>query len=102
MYKNTNLKARIETEGKGASFKKLLYVLYRDLILELVKICDDKDLKTLSVRRIIDQIKNKETKQILEDKYSRSSIQPLEGEDIEVSKMLQAIFPKRDLGPSIK
>lgn len=67
---NENLIALIKKEGKGVGFKQLRKILYWNFILELVKICDDKDKKTPCIRNITKKLENQNTLKLLENEYS--------------------------------
>ena len=89
MMVNYELIARMGTEGKRSGFEQLRSILYWNFIQELVKICDDQDKRTPSIKRIIDKLDNNSLKKDLEDKYSKSALPRIEGEDYDAWKALR-------------
>ncbi|HBA82653.1 MAG TPA: hypothetical protein DCZ95_01040 [Verrucomicrobia bacterium] len=74
MLANHTLLKRIAIEQKTAGFERLRDILYLNLILELVKICDDKDDRTPSIRTIMQALRDPVMLQVLEDKYARQML----------------------------
>ena len=89
MLVHNDLIARIRTEGKSAGFEKLCKLLYWSFIQELVKLCEDKDERTPTVRKLMEKIKDPAVNKILEDKFSCHVMPQIEGEDEETRKRHQ-------------
>jgi len=87
MMVNESLNQTISSEERGACFKQLRNWLYWDFILELVKICDDSDERTPSIRQLKEALADTETLQDLKQKYSRRA--PLKGMDEQTAQYLQ-------------
>ena len=80
MMVNNSLIDRINKEGKGIGFEDLRILLYYNIILELVKICDDKNEKTPSIRNIAKKLEDQNTRKLLENEHSISDLTRVEGE----------------------
>jgi hypothetical protein len=87
MMINDGLIQTISAEERGACFRQLRDWLYWDFILELVKVCDDSDERTPSIRQLKEALAHDETLRALKEKYSRRA--PLEGMDEETARYLQ-------------
>lgn len=76
MLNSKALNWRMERTAKAPSFKRLRMLLYWNLILELVKITDDRDNRgrATSVRSVCDQLEsNPGLQAFLEERYSQST-----------------------------
>ena len=89
MMANDSLNERISAEGKHVGFEQLRNWLYWDFIQELVKLCDDADRRTPSIRLMKDALAEPELVAFLKEKYSRRTWPPMEGEDSEIVRLLQ-------------
>ena len=61
MIVNESLNQRISAEERGVCFRELRNWLYRDFVLELVKVCDDSDERTPSIRQLKEALADAET-----------------------------------------
>lgn len=89
MMVNESLNQTISSEEKGACFDQLRNWLYWDFILELVKLCDDSDERTPSIRQLKEELADAETLRDLREKYTRRSWGPLKGLDERTAQYLQ-------------
>ena len=80
MMVNHSLIARMGKEGKRVGFEQLRDLLYWNFILELVKVCDDKDKKVPSIRNIAKKLEDQNTRILLENEHSRSALPRVKGE----------------------
>jgi HEPN superfamily AbiU2-like protein len=87
MMLNEGLNQTISSEERGACFRQLRNWLYWDFVLELVKVCDDSDERTPSIRQLKEALADTETLPALKEKYSRRA--PLRGLDEETAQQLQ-------------
>lgn len=71
MLRNVELVARMGTTGRRAGFEQLRLTLYRTVILELMKLCGDRDQRTASLPALIAELRNPEVRRELLRKYSR-------------------------------
>jgi len=69
MLGNLSLITRIGIEGKAAGFERLREILYWSFIQELIKVCDDADDRTPSIRRILEELSDPQTLGAVENKY---------------------------------
>src|SRR5713101_3556856 len=72
MMINKQLITRIENQAKGIGFSQVRNWLYWGLVLEIRKICSDKNEQTPCIGKVRDALRDAETIQALEDKYVKS------------------------------
>jgi hypothetical protein len=87
MLMNEGLNQTISSEERGACFRQLRNWLYLDFVLELVKVCDDSDERTPSIRQLKEALADPETLRALKEKYSRRA--PLKWLDEQTAQYLQ-------------
>ena len=90
MMVDVELIARHGAAGKRSGFEGLRLVLYWAFILELVKICDDSDPRTPSISRLMKELENPQLLALLEDRRSRHTLPPIEGETVGYRRLRQA------------
>lgn len=88
MMVNPNLIERISSQEKGVGFRQLREWLYWGFIQEIVKVCLDTGEKTPSIRDLTAALEDKQTLQILKDKYSRRAPPKIEGVEREIIDQL--------------
>ena len=80
MMVNTTLIARFGGSSRTARFEQLRDVLYWTLILELVKLCDDRDVRTPSISRVLALLNDSDIVRFLERRFSRWVLPKVPGE----------------------
>jgi AbiU2 len=81
MMVNEHLIKRIALQEKGVGFRQLRDWLYWGFIQEIVKLCQDPDDRTPSIRKLRKVLEDETTLQALKEKYSRRSPPQIEGVD---------------------
>lgn len=89
MMVNERLIKRIGSQEKGVGFRQLREWLYWGFIQEIVKLCQDLDARTPSIRKLRNALEDDSTLQALKEKYSRRSPPQIEGLDQPVINQLQ-------------
>lgn len=89
MMVNSRLHKRMESENKQTGFIQLRTWLYWSFIQELVKVCDDPDKRTPSIRKFREELDSANILRVLKERYSRRTWPRVKGQDFEIAKYLQ-------------
>src|SRR5687767_2732557 len=89
MMVNNQLNERISREERHVGFSQLRNWLYWDFIQELVKLCDDADRRTPSIRQLKDRLDEPTTLKFLKAQYSRRTWPRMKAEDSEIAQFLK-------------
>jgi hypothetical protein len=74
MLRNVDLIARMGGTPRRAGFEQLRTTLYWSVVLELMKLCGDRDTRTASVPSIIQELRDPAVRNVLLKKHSRPGL----------------------------
>jgi hypothetical protein len=89
MMVNNQLNERISTEERGAGFSQLRNWLYWDFIQELVKLCNDPDNRTPSIRQLNKALVEPIILASLKEQYSQRTWPVMREEDLQIAQHFQ-------------
>jgi len=89
MMVNDPLNERISNEGRHTGFSQLRNWLYWDFIQELVKLCDDSDDRTPSIRQLKKALAEPAILASLKEQFSHRTWPPVKGNDLRIAQYFQ-------------